>query len=148
MGKINLNAQIDAPLEKVFSAYSDFPNAANRIEGINSVEMLSDGPVGVGTRFRETRTMFGREATEEMEITRFEANKLYTVSADSCGMKFDTTFRFTQQSGSTRVEMQMDSKPVTVMAKLMTPIGWLMTGTMKKCMQADIDQMKEFCEKP
>ena len=35
--------------------------------------MLSDGPIGVGTRLRETRIMFGRPATEVMTIAALNA---------------------------------------------------------------------------
>ncbi len=78
-----MNTHVDAPLEKVFAAFLDFPNAADRVEGINHVEMLTQGAVAMGTRFRETWTMFGRGATEEAEVTRFESDELFTLSAVS-----------------------------------------------------------------
>ncbi len=85
MAKLQLSKTVNAPVEKTFQLFSDFPNAAARINGIEKVEMLTNGPIGVGTKFKETRIMFGKEATEEMEVTQFEPNKLYTVAADSCG---------------------------------------------------------------
>ena len=72
-----LNRTVNAPIDNVFRVYSDFANAAARIDGIENIEILTDDPIGKGTRFRETRIMFGREYTEEMEITEFEQNKKY-----------------------------------------------------------------------
>ena len=146
MANLKLSQQVNAPIDRVFQVFSDFPTAADRIEGIKSIEMLTDGPVGLGTRFKETRTMFGRDATEEMEITAFEPNRLYTVSADSCGAKFDTTFRFSESMGKTQVDMEMKTQAVTLFAKLMAPLGALMMGTMKKCIMADVNSLKEHCE--
>ncbi len=68
--------QVAAPPEKVFAMMSDFANAPQRISGISKVEMLTDGAVGVGTKFKETRVMLGKEATETMEVTTFDPNKI------------------------------------------------------------------------
>jgi carbon monoxide dehydrogenase subunit G len=143
---VSFRETVEAPIEKVFDVFSDFPNAAQRIEGIERVEMLTDGPVGSGTRFKETRIMFGRETTEEMQVTNFEPNKSYLVEADSCGSHFQTEFRFSQEGNRTLVEMEMTTTANTLFAKLMSPLGFLMSGTMKKCMIDDINQLKQHCE--
>lgn len=70
MTPIRMSTTIQAPPERAFAAFADFPHAARSVSGIERIEMLTDGPVGAGTRFRETRIMFGREATEEMKVTR------------------------------------------------------------------------------
>ncbi len=146
MSTLNLSTTVAAPLSQVFQAFADFEKADAIIDSIVRIEMLTDGPVGVGTRFSETRVMFGKEATEEMEVTAFAPDRLITVSADSCGSRFDSTFRFMPEGSGTRVDMEMVIRPVTLMAKLMWPIGWLMKGTMKKMMQSDMDQVKAACE--
>lgn len=102
MTNFQLRKTVNAPVEKTFQLFSDFPNAATRVDGIEKVEMLTDGPVCVGTKFKETRVMFGREATEEMEVTQFETNKLYTIAANSCGARFESTFNFDQSATKLR----------------------------------------------
>lgn len=52
------------------------------------IELLTDLPVGEGTRFKETRIMFKREATEEMEFVEFDAPNVYTLGSYSCGCEF------------------------------------------------------------
>lgn len=147
MSAIKLNTTVAAPRDKVFATYSDFPNAANYISAIDSIEMLTEGPVAVGTQFRETRTLFGRQATETMEVTRFEPDQQYTLSAVSCGCQFDSHFHFTDAGPNrTEVHVEMESRPLTMAARLMTPLGWLMKGTMKKCLQEDLAQVKALCE--
>ena len=137
---------VNAPLTEVFRVYSDFGNAAARVEGIENIEILTDGPIGTGTRFRETRIMFGRESNEEMEITEFEPNKKYTVEAFSCGAQFKTVFRFQPNGNTTNVDVELNTRNVSLFAKLMSPLGFLMAGSMKKIFASDIDQLKQYCE--
>ena len=140
------NRNVKAPLEKVFSVYSDFANAPERVEGITRLEILTDDPFGKGTRFRETRMMFGRESTEEMEVTEFEPNQKYTVEAYSCGAHFQTIFRFRPDGDSTDVEVELNTRNISLLAKLMSPLGFLMAGSMKKLFMSDVDQLKQYCE--
>ena len=143
---LKLSETVDAPVERVFEIFADFENASHRIDGIERIEVLTDGAVGKGTRFRETRIMFGKETTEEMEITQFSPNESYLVEAESCGAHFQTDFRFTSEGISTLVEMEISSRPITLFAKLMSPLGFLMAGTMKKCLLDDMKQLKSHCE--
>lgn len=148
MSEVIYSERFNAPISVVFEAFSDFSGAADRIEGIVAVEMLTDGPVGLGTRFKETRIIFGREATEEMEVTEFGMNEKLTVSANSCGSHFKTMFRFQAAGDQTDVNVEMHIQPLTWLAKLMWPIGFLMKGTMTKMIIADFDQTKAWCENP
>ena len=38
-----------------------------------------DGPVGVGTRWTETRTVMGRTSDQPMEVTALEPDRRFTV---------------------------------------------------------------------
>ncbi len=85
MPAITLTRQIAAPLKAVYSEFTDIANVWEHIEGITKIEMLTDGPLRPGTRFRETRIMFKREATEEFEVTAVEPNKRFAMTSSSCG---------------------------------------------------------------
>jgi uncharacterized membrane protein len=146
--KLTLKRTVDAPVTSVFQVYADFGNVAARVDGIQKIEMLTDDPVGIGSRFRETRMMFGRESTEEMEITEFEPNKKYTVEAFSCGAHFQTIFRFRPDGNATHVDVELNTRNVSLFSKLMSPLGFLMAGPMKKMIMSDIDQLKSYCEQP
>lgn len=146
MGKISTSMHFKAPVERVFDVFTDLRNAAGRIEGITELEVLTDGPVGRGTRFRETRMMFKKSWTEEMEITDFEPNGAYVVGCESCGSAYATTFRFSPDDGGTRVDLDWEWKPLTFVAKLMSPMGKLMSGSMTKCFEADMNDLRRVIE--
>ena len=152
MPTVTVSEVVNAPPTATFAAFSDLPNADKMIEAIRKLEILTEGPVGKGTRFRETRTMFGRDATEIMEITAWNPQgspPSYTVHGESCGTTFDTTFYFHSENGgrSTRVEFKMVTRPVTLFAKVMSPMAFLMSGMMKKCFLAELGDMKRHIEK-
>ena len=146
MSTLTSSIEVKATPERTFEAFTDLRNAAGRVRGIKKLDVLTDGPIGKGTRFRETRVMFGREATEEMEITDYQPGKSYTVGGISCGAEFATTFRFSPAGGGTRVEFELALRPVSVFAKLMSPLSGMMMGPMKKVVEQDMDDMRKIAE--
>ena len=146
MARIVITKQVDAPVQSVFDVFTDIEKAADRISGIRRIEKITEGPVGKGTRFRETRIMFKKEATEELEITDFDPGRHYAVGCEACGCRFETVFRFQPDGRGAKVEMEMNSRPVTLFAKLMSPLSALMMGSMKKAMEKDMDELKAAAE--
>ncbi len=146
MPGFTMTRQVHAPTDVVFDVFADIDHAPDRIDQIVKVERLTDGPIGLGTRWRETRVVFKKHATEELEITGFESGRSYTVGCESCGCEYACTFRFEPEGDGTRVDFEMEYRPVTFFAKLMTPLSVLMSGAMKKCMEKDIDQLTVAAE--
>lgn len=146
MAELKACTWVDAPPEAVFAAFSDVRTATERVRAITAIEMLTEGPVGRGTRFRETRTMFGRPCTETMEFTGWEPPRSYTLCAASCGARYATTFTFTPERGGTAVEMKFSATPVTFFAKLMSPISRLMISACRKMVEGDLADLKAAAE--
>ena len=146
MPSFTLTHRVEAPIDAVFDVFSDIPRAHEMIDQIIAIEMLTDGPVGVGTRWRETRMMFKRAATEVMEVTAFEPVRSYTVGCQSCGCEYESTWRFEPDGDATHVEFEMGYRPMTVFAKLMSPLGLLMMPMMKKCFENDFQALKVIAE--
>lgn len=146
MAKLEISKRINAPRERVFEVFTEFDRAAERISAIKRIEVLTDGPARKGTRFRETRILFGKEATETMEVTDFQPNRSYTVCANSCGAIFESTFTFTPEGSATQVVMTVKTKPVTVLAKVATLFSFLRAGMMKRMMIQDMDELARVAE--
>lgn len=88
MPAVEITTTIAAPLARVFALFTDLEHAAQNIAAIQSLELLTPGPMRKGTRFRETRVMFGKQATEEMEVVDFVPGRSYSVAAESCGARY------------------------------------------------------------
>lgn len=143
---MKLSRHVQADPRRTFAAFTDFAGAPQHVSGIKRIELLTEGPVRVGTRFRETRVMFNREATEEMEVTEFRPSESYSLGCDSCGARWSSRFVFTPEGGGTRVDLEMQCRPTTFVAWLMTPMSWLMAGTMRKCVEQDMIDMQRVAE--
>ena len=146
MPSLEISAAIAAPPHKVFALFSDLEHAAENIGAIKKLELVTPGPMRKGTRFRETRVMYGKECTEEMEVSDFEPGKSYTVTAGSCGARFATRFDFRAEGSGTRVDVKVDATPVSLFAKLMSPLSGLMMKSMKKCFEQDLHDLKAVAE--
>ncbi len=145
MPGFSVTRRVSGSPDEVFALYADLENAAERISGITKMEILTDGPVGVGTRFRETRVVMKREATEEMEVTAFDPGKSYKVECHSHGTHYVSVFSFADAGeGETDVTVRFDAHAQSFVAKLFSPLGWLMMGTVKKCTQGDLDDLAAY----
>ena len=148
MATITVSTQVSAPIDQVFGVYTDIGKTAERIPDITALEVLSEGPFGDGTRWRETRVMFKKEATEEMWVTGFDPPQSYTVEAESHGMRYSTLFTFTPDGEGTKVSWAFSGTALTLGAKIMAPIfNVLMKGTMRKCMLRDLEALRDVCER-
>ena len=147
MASIIVSTHVSAPLENVFQIYTEIERAEERIPAITKVEMLSEGPFGNGTRWRETRVVMKKQATEEMWVTGFDPPKSYTVEAQSHGTRYETLFQFEPEGDGTKVSWTFKGTPLTFAAKLTAPMfGLLFKGMMKKCMLGDLEALRDECE--
>lgn len=144
--KVTSEIIINAPIGRVFEVFSDIEHAAERIQAITRVEILSQVREGKGTRWRETRKIYGKEAIEEMEITDFQPNKRYTVEANSHGTLYITVFEFTAVKGGTKVTIEFEGRPITLASKAMSALGPLIVVQVKKGLDSDLKDLKTACE--
>ena len=100
--KTTLTQHIKAPADAVWAVVSDIPGSAATLSGVESIQMLTDGPYAVGTRWKETRTMMGRAETVEMWVSQSEAPSngrgSTTVKALQGGAGYTTRFALEQMT--------------------------------------------------
>lgn len=138
---------IGAPPADVFALMTGFEKGAETIRAITKVEMLTPGPVGNGTRFRETRVMFGKEASEVMEVREFEPPRRFVLAAESHGCRYRTELLFEPAGSGTRVSMLFSAVPLTLGAKIV----WFLTkpfmsGLLARTCAQDLRDVKEVLE--
>lgn len=98
--QLRLSRQIPASAEQVWAVLTNIEAAPRTLSDVMRVEMLTPGPYAVGTRWRETRKMFGFEGTEEMEVAVADAPHRTVIVADSAGAAYRTEFLLSPISGS------------------------------------------------
>lgn len=129
--------------DRVWAVASDFANASGCIQAITRVEMLTPGPVGAGTRFREWR---GRQVAD-MEVTVWSPPRNYTLRGYAMGTEFTSEIRCLPDGAGTRLEMEIQVRPRTFGAKLMSPLIALMSRLMAKSCGKDLVDLGKAAER-
>ena len=148
MNEMRVQRRIAATAETVWDVLTDLERSPEVIGAIQSVERLDDGDdFAVGTRWRETRTMFGREATEEMEVTALDPGNGYVVEADGAGAHYRTEFTLEPDGGGTEVTMTFAAEPTGMAGRVMAAtVGRLFAGATRKAVAADLDDIAHAAE--
>ena len=136
MARVVVKKSIAAPVERVFDTVAHIEEFSQVVPQITKIEFLTEQKTGVGTRFRETRLMKGKEAATELEVTEYEPPRKVRIVADSHGTVWDTVFTVSPVGGGAELEMVMDAKAYKLLPKLMNP---LVCGMIKKFIEADME---------
>ncbi len=146
---LTVSREIAAPADAVWAIMTDLASFEETISAIQSVKTLSEGTsFGLGTKWRETRTFFGRRATEVMWVTEIDPGRSYVVNAESHGSKYTTTISVTPTgSGASKVTIDFGAEPVGTMAKVMkATIGRFFENATKKAFAQDLDDIAAAAE--
>jgi len=144
MRPIVLPRKIKCPKDKVFLTVAHIEQFSKAVPLIVKYEILSDTKSGVGTRFRETRLLKGKEAATELEVTEYVPNDHVRIVADSHGVVWDSVFTVKGESDYTDLTLAMDAKAYKLLPRLMYP---LMCKMISNAMARDLDSIKAFCER-
>ena len=124
--QIDLERLIAALPPAVFAIVADVASWPLIINSVRSIELLTNRPIRVGTKFRETRIILGRETTFEMEVADLEPpRRLLTITSDrDLHYEFDHIIDAVSSGGS-RLSLIFRSKPTSVagrgLSSLMSP---------------------------
>jgi hypothetical protein len=135
-----------APVDVLWDVATDLAQAPANITGITRTEVLTDGGVGVGTRWRETRTMLGREATETMEITAVEPGRSYTAEAHSSGMHYVTRWEVAATDTGSEIVMTFSGEPASTIGRLASRVFGAMNASVEKAMRKDMADIARAAE--
>jgi len=141
--RITIERTIAAPAEKIFKTVAHIDEYSQAVPCITSFEFLSEQHAGVGTRFRETRSMKGKRTTGEFEVTEYEPHGRVRIVTDSHGAVWDTVFQLQSSGDTTKLSMVMDARAHKLLPKLLNP---LLKGVIAKAVAEDMDLVKAYCE--
>lgn len=145
----SLTQHVHASPEKVWSVISDIPGSAATLSGVHSVQMLSDGPNGEGTRWKETRTMMGRSETVEMWVAQADPQRSTTVKALQGGADYTSRFSLAQRDGGTDLTVTFGAeviKPTAFSRIAMALFGKIGMGITRKALAKDLAEIAAKAE--
>ena len=135
--------------ENVWSVLTDLDNAAATISAIEKIERLDgDSGFGVGTTWRETRTMFGKTATEDMTITDVNPGRSYSTEANSHGAHYKSTHSVESIDGGSRITMAFGAEPISAVSRIFSfTIGRLFDSYTRKALAKDLINIAAAAER-
>lgn len=138
---------IELPPQVVFDAMTDLESWKDWMPNFVRVEKLTTGPVGIGTEWRETRKMFGKDATEHFRITRWERPSRFDIHVDgskgsSVGGEYLFTYELMPERSGTIVELTGEIR----MGALWNMLGTVLVGGFRKACHKDLEALKTHLE--
>lgn len=139
--QLETSTEIRQPPERVFAYLAHHPNHVHLVEQNLSCEQVSDGPMGVGTKLKNTARMFGPlggRIEEHFEVVAFEPGRRLSKASRE-GSSFETTdsFELSQTADGTAVRFVVTVTPRNVfqralMAVMKPVVGRAMRDTLSK----------------
>lgn len=148
--QLELVQHVNAPVDAVWRVLTDIPGSARTLSSVTRVEILTPGEYAEGFRWRETRKMMGKEATEEMCVSDLDKPESTTVKAHSNGADYTTRFTLAPvNGGGTRLTMFFGAElahPGVFAKVLMALFGKLGLNMTRKQMAKDLEEIAAKAE--
>ena len=103
MSRIRGTLDIARPVEDVFDFVADQRNEPSYNPKMTASAMLTDGPIGVGTRFAATVLSRGKPLPVTIEVTGFDRPRRIASRSVMAGAIVDGQMQFEPISGGTRL---------------------------------------------
>jgi len=132
---------INRPVEQVFTFLADSKNLRSWQSNLVENEQLTEGPLRVGSRFREVRRTGPRNSEIQAEITVFEPNKCFATKTLT-KPQVTVSYTFDEENGGTRITYKF----IMITSGFMRLLEPLIAGSMKKDSDSDFEKLKHMLE--
>jgi carbon monoxide dehydrogenase subunit G len=149
MSELSVSREVSVSPEALWELITDLDRSPNVISAVTAVDRLDDGAsFGVGTKWKETRVIFGKEATEVLEVTAVDPGRSYTVEAESLGAQYRSVISIDPAPGGASViTITFGAESTGTVSKVLAgTIGKLFEGGTRKALVKDLDDIAVVAE--
>jgi uncharacterized protein YndB with AHSA1/START domain len=132
---------IRRPPEDVFKFLATFENVPQWNYAIVDTLKTSDGPVGVGTTYRQVRSVPSR-SEETFEVTEFERDRRLAIRGDLGPFEGTLTYDLEPMGEGTRLTNTAHLEGSGLM-KVAAPIA---AGRVRRAVAANLEKLKQILE--
>jgi len=133
---------IRRPIEDVFGFLADFENIPTWNYAILRTSKTSPGPVGVGTTYRQIRSLPSR--TEEgFEVTVFQPTSRLEIHGEIGPFTATISYLLAPLGDATRLTNTVDLKPASGALRLLAPLA---APRVKTAVAANLDALRQLLE--
>jgi carbon monoxide dehydrogenase subunit G len=143
MINLDLGTLIDKPVKDVFAFITNPNNMSKWNTAVVSLEQITPGAVGVGTKFKSVGEMMGRRIEGEMQVVAFEPDSKYGFQMHAGPVQVNVTLTFKTVGTGTKLSLNAQGNPGGLF-KLAEPV---MQGRVKSMMEENLARLKSVLEK-
>ncbi|TFC06952.1 hypothetical protein E3O42_00790 [Cryobacterium adonitolivorans] len=121
MAGFTMSEWISRPPHDVLDFVTTPDNAPKIVPSVKNMVKITGGPIQVGTLYRETRVMRGKEEQAELEVVAYEPSQKYAVKNLTEGIETVYQYAFHPEATGTRVDLVCDIT-ASGAKKLMVPM--------------------------
>ncbi len=125
MARITGELVIDRPAEEVFDFVCDERNEPAYNPQMLSVEKVSDGPIGSGTRFRAVMKSGRRTLPMDLELTTYARPARLGSHSSFAGVAVDGELAFEPQGEATLLHWTWDVAPGGALRLFSPLVAWM-----------------------
>jgi hypothetical protein len=144
--QVCVDIAIERPREVVFEAFCDIDRAAGRRRGVKQVDVITPGPFGLGTRWRQTRGGLAHPM-QELWVTRLDRGRMYRVEAETAGVHYVSDVSFADDGDDrTLVHLEYTGTPLTRGARIRSLADALAASSARRMLRRDLSDMRKALE--
>jgi carbon monoxide dehydrogenase subunit G len=143
MINIDLGTMIDRPVHDVFTFITNPGNMSKWNSAVVSMEQITPGAVGVGTKFKSVGEMMGRRIEGEMQVVAFEPDSKFGFQMNAGPVQVNVVLTFKTVGTGTKLNLNAQGNPGGLF-KLAEPV---MAGRVKGMMEENLARLKSVLEK-
>jgi uncharacterized protein YndB with AHSA1/START domain len=136
--------RIDRPLMEVFTYASDPANMPRWAGEVLETELLSPGPLGVGSRARGVGKLLGRRLDVTIEITAFEPGRRFAFKSVAGPASSENSLTFDEVDGGTRITETVEAE----LAGFLGLADALVGRALNRQFETNLANLKDLLEAP
>ena len=129
-------------LHVTFSFTSNFCNAPQWNYAVIKTEQTSEGPIGIGTVFKQQRQFLGRILEDSFIITEYKVDSIVTIKSIKAKYPFLISYSFKASDKGALITNSFELK-----GGVINIFGFLLNHRVKKAVAENLNKLKLLVEK-
>jgi uncharacterized protein YndB with AHSA1/START domain len=108
---------------------------------LQSYDVIGDGALGPGSRFRQVLTVSGQPLDVELEVVRYEPPGFAESRFSTNGVDVVTTYTLREAGGGTELTQSLEGKASSFKARMLVPI---VQPKLERKLENDLERLREL----
>ena len=143
MINLDFGTLIDKPMKDVFAFVANPNNMSKWNSAIVSLEQITPGAVGVGSKFKSVGEMMGRRIEGEMQVIAYEPDTKCGFQVNAGPMQMNMNLTFKTVGTGTKISLNAQGNP----AGFFKLAEGMLAGRVKSMMEENLVRLKSVLEK-